>query len=1732
MPKVPSIGILKTTDGGVNWSATALTFERHELVGGFKLLRHPSDPLTMYACTTHGLYRTTDGWATMSTVISEQVVFDIEFHPTNNSILYVATNEDVLVYNSTNMTVDNTLNYGIADDALRIAIAVTPAEPDYLYISIGNFQTYNSLELSTNAGASANNVFDGNCELDGNILNYYYDDCEKGQAYYNFSLAVHPSIAPVVHVGGVFISESFDGGHSWNTTGSGFPYFGSDVHADVHALEYNPFTQQLIACTDGGVYVFDGNDDEWYPANYGLVITQYYHFDLLNLYPGFFMEIMGGAQDNGTQQGLLDGSIFGELTGGDGFNCHYGIIDNTSFVEYSEIQNGKLFRLQDGDGSLYPAEITPEETYIGDAEYPNGTWDTPFEMKSDNGNVLAAGYDKLYVSGGAGESWLEAWSIYSVPDATFHEDSRIMDIDWGNDMDHLAFVVQEEGEDEWEIWKSTTLFNGLLTQDYELYGWEHWDMFDIVANGDSNIFVSDVVFCPQIDENALIVTVSNYEDSVKVFLFDGEATWTNISFNLPNVPVLTATSDDYGIYVGTDIGVFYKYYDEDLWFYYGEGLPSVPVTDIQVEESIYGRFLFISTYGRGLWQTEAAAPNRITRWYVDASATGANDGTSWENAFKSFTLAQDIVLEGDSIWVAGGTYFATPNNANNAARSSSFTVDESNIKIFGGFEGWEEQIDERIAGENETILSGDNGVPGSPGDNLYHVFITSTADYTYFDRITFADGNANGSPVLDQDLGGGVWLAKDGGGSGKSTVFNQCTFRNNHTTGEGGGVYLHDHMSGELPVRFLDCVFELNSADKGGGLYVLADSDNNQYNADASILIENCSFLNNASTLLGGGIYLEATGNGEAELLFDSCLFVGNTATENGGALYQKIGGEAWMDNVFSNCTFTGNSSGEKGGAVYTYATADNTSANGEGTFDMYYEACSFHSNTSSEGGAVYESELTYASYNYAPATTHSTFHQCVFDSCSVTQYGGAIIIESAGNGALMKLDLTECSFTGNIATSHAGAVAVFGDNQVATELNATQCTFTGNDSNYGGAIGYNQSQGTNTLIITDCLFEQNTASNGGAVRMDSGAAVSFVCEMTNTTFNANHANGGSSSSFGGAVSQEGEGNFMGSYSNCVFNANQSNYRGGAVMVEPNDVVFVGCEFTDNVATSQGGAVYTYHAYANEHTSTYENCVFDNNSSNSDGGALHFVILTSDVLNVTLNDCQFTNNQSAEGGAVRFDGVGEEVDVDIYECAFFGNHTTTTGGALELLAFGTVDIHNSTFNNNSCATYGGSLDLSCFTDTLVMDISGCDFLNGNANHAGAIHIENDGSTSHIIGEISTCTFDYNEANLGSGAVLMELWDECNITLNQNTFTNNHSLHASHAGGALMAKSFSTTDTSFVNIHDCVFENNSAVGPAGALHFDSDGHLSSLVSNSTFENNSSGSHGGAIRARANGSDYVDVDIENCLFDNNISANRGGAVAFEVGATFAEVWGQINQCVIVNNEAAFGGAIHSYCPSASALSRLDVYNTTLANNHATTKCGGIYAQRTNGTLSGSTVNNILWGNTDADTETNEKQGYISGTALISMAHTCVQDGIPPVFLISNSNIFDNPEFVNPVDTYGTDNMLRTADDGFALQETSPCIDMAEESFSLAFDFANTARPQLNGYDIGAYESLYSTPEDCFGDLNADGVVNTSDLLLFMSAFSCNSDCGIADLNADGVVNTTDLLLFMSAFGNVCE
>lgn len=122
-----------------------------------------------------------------------------------------------------------------------------------------------------------------------------------------------------------------------------------------------------------------------------------------------------------------------------------------------------------------------------------------------------------------------------------------------------------------------------------------------------------------------------------------------------------------------------------------------------------------------------------SNWYVDSSATGANNGSSWTNAFRYLSdaaAAAQTSTTADTIFVAKGTYY--PNGlqsaVNTATRDTAFLFTRSNLAVLGGYPNGGGVRD--IAA-NPTTLSGrvnaDTTLPS------YHVIVcagTSAAPLT------------------------------------------------------------------------------------------------------------------------------------------------------------------------------------------------------------------------------------------------------------------------------------------------------------------------------------------------------------------------------------------------------------------------------------------------------------------------------------------------------------------------------------------------------------------------------------------------------------------------------------------------------------------------------------------------------------------------------------------------------------------------------------------------------------------------------------------------------------------------------------------------------------------------------------------------------------------------------------------------------------------------------------------
>ena len=355
--------------------------------------------------------------------------------------------------------------------------------------------------------------------------------------------------------------------------------------------------------------------------------------------------------------------------------------------------------------------------------------------------------------------------------------------------------------------------------------------------------------------------------------------------------------------------------------------------------------------------------------YVDADATsGANDGSSWADAYTDLQSALEGIGSGQQVWVAAGTYMPTWQSDGGDPRSATFQM-VNGVAIYGGFAGGEALLEERDWAANPTILSGDIGTAGDPADNSYHVFYhpsgTDLDGSAILDGFTIAGGNASGDGSPN-NTGGGMFnstsspavsncrfegnSATAGGGgmaneSSSSPTLSNCTFYDNsapwgggmsnwldssptlndcsfsgNSAGSGGGMRNRSYSSPTLT----NCTFEGNSADVGGGMYNLQDS---------SPTLTGCAFSGN-SAISGGGM---ANSDSSAPVLTD-CIFSDNQSDYGGG-----ISNQASSSPTLTNVTFTGNSATSWGGGIENWSSSSSVLTN-----------CTFSGNSAGTGGAMY----------------------------------------------------------------------------------------------------------------------------------------------------------------------------------------------------------------------------------------------------------------------------------------------------------------------------------------------------------------------------------------------------------------------------------------------------------------------------------------------------------------------------------------------------------------------------------------------------------------------------------------------------------------------------------------------------------------------------------------------------------------------------------------------------------
>lgn len=558
----PGAGVWKSFDGGITFQAANTGMTTHTVS---RLAIHPTDPNIILAATNYGIYRSING-GTSWTQSSSGNYKDIVFKPGDPGIVYASASGNF--YRSTNNGVSFTQISSGLTTGYRGAIAVSPANPGYVYFWLTNSDSFKGLYRSTDSGLTFSVR-----STTPNIMSWDCSGGSGGQAWYDLDMACDPTNPDIIYGGGVNCFKSTNGGLTWAINshwygGCGVP----SVHADLHVLEYNPLNNRLYTGNDGGVYWTANGGTSWTEISNGLVISQAYKIGQSAMSRN---NVINGYQDNGTSTFI--GTDWVNVNGGDGMECAYDPTSNS--YSYSSLYYGPVYRHIDNN---YDGQIAGNGVN-GITE--SGAWVTPFVIDHNDGNTMFIGYDNIWRSTNikASATGLVTWTKISTINA--------------NDFDGMA---QSDANTN-ILYASND--NNLYRSDNVKATSVTWT--NLTSSLPSGNYITAIETSP-IDENTVYIVQQNhvYKSTNK------GASWTDITGNLPDISMNTMVyyhNSNEGLYLGTDMGVFYRDNYNPTWINYNTGMPAAAVvTELEIfydPDNMVNDVLRAGTFGRGLWES-------------------------------------------------------------------------------------------------------------------------------------------------------------------------------------------------------------------------------------------------------------------------------------------------------------------------------------------------------------------------------------------------------------------------------------------------------------------------------------------------------------------------------------------------------------------------------------------------------------------------------------------------------------------------------------------------------------------------------------------------------------------------------------------------------------------------------------------------------------------------------------------------------------------------------------------------------------------------------------------------------------------------------------------------------------------------------------------------------------------------------------------------------------------------
>lgn len=586
LPAYRGVGVLRTDDGGVNWSLEPST---PDLAGEafFGLAVDPLNRDVVVAATTVGLFRRVAAaggqfrWQRALPGVFASVVvasagtttrfFAAEWGqgPTPSRIVHSDDGGATWAATGTGFPTG-----GIG----RVALAVQANNINLAYAFV----------VDTSGALQGLYRLDGTGQPWKTVANVP-DVLPGRQGSYDLTIAIDPVDGNLVYLGGDRMDAPPWGGSVWRcaveASGAAFRVaqsasIGTHAHADVHMVCHTPGdpTELWCAC-DGGVFLNRNPRDggEFVGQNNGLACLC---SNFIAQHPTDPNILFTGLQDNGTAR-TASGPIWTHVTGGDGGYCVINWDKPNLVLAYA---NGRVLRSTTGGTSH--AGWMPVWAF-GWATMTQPLVTVPYTPSTPaSADIVAIGAGSLvYLSSDFAASWPQ---LIALPDGS-------------GDAFALAFVSPNR------LFIGTTV-GQVFRADRSGNGWAATRIDNVVAGpiGVSGLITDVAIDWADAGGQSVYVAFGGMGDRRRVWRFDGmrwqarSGTGATGLLDVEHNAIAVDRTAPNNIYVGADIGLWHSADAGLTWQPLENGLPDAPVFDVQIHPT--QRLLRAATHGRGVFE--------------------------------------------------------------------------------------------------------------------------------------------------------------------------------------------------------------------------------------------------------------------------------------------------------------------------------------------------------------------------------------------------------------------------------------------------------------------------------------------------------------------------------------------------------------------------------------------------------------------------------------------------------------------------------------------------------------------------------------------------------------------------------------------------------------------------------------------------------------------------------------------------------------------------------------------------------------------------------------------------------------------------------------------------------------------------------------------------------------------------------------------------------------------------